>query len=265
MTAAPPRPHPARLLPMRIQHALLTVLLLAVGAFSGEAGVPPASPAPRIIALTQALMDSIVSGDGRVWDRILHQDATVVDEFGRRQTKTEAVQALKPLPAGFSGSIEVRHPRVHVQGATAMIEFEAYEQEQVFDQQLVVRYHFMATYLRAGRDWKLFAMQNLTLPDDPPALPVRDLRLDDYPGTYRYGPGRAFTIRRKDDHLCFTARAGGPEWPLNPVATDVFFDMGEEKNLLIFQRDASGRVFRLIQRRKFNDLTMTRLEPGQSP
>lgn len=245
--------------------AFLPMLLLVAGARPAAAEAPAADPAPRIIALAQDLMDSIVSGDGRVWERILHPDATVVDEFGRRQSKAEAVQALKPLPAGFSASIGVRHPRVHVQGATAMIEFEAYEQEKVFDQQLVVRYHFMATFLREGLDWKLFAMQNLTLPDDPPALAVRDLRLDDYPGTYRYGPDRAFTIRRKGSRLLFATRAGGPEWPLNPVAADVFFDMGEEKNLLIFQRDASGKVCRLIQRRKFNDLAMTRLWTAQTP
>jgi len=263
-TIAPPGSRPARLPRGRMLGMLLPVLL-TVGAFPGEAGVPPTESAPRIIALAQELMDAIVSGDGRVWERILHQDATVVDEFGRRQNKAEAIQALSPLPAGFSASIDVRRPRVHLQGATAMIEFEAYEREKVFDQQLVVRYHFMATFLREDQTWKLFAMQNLTLPDDPPTLPVRDLRLDDYPGTYRYGPGRAFTIRRKGSRLFFATRPGGPEWPLNPVAMDVFFDMGEEKNLLIFQRDGSGKVCRLVQRRKFNDLAMTRLEAGQGP
>jgi len=237
------------------------LLLSATSVLRGGQAPAPEDPAPRIVALSQELMDAIVSGDGRVWDRILDEGAIVIDEFGRRDTKAQAVQNLKPLPVGFWAAIEVRHPKVHVQGGTAMIEFEAYERETVFDQHLVVRYGFMATFLQKGSDWKLFAMQNLTLPDDPPALPVRGLRLDDYPGAYRYGPGRAFTIRRNGDHLLFSTRPGGKEWPLSPVAVDVFWDMGEEKNLLIFQRDDSGKVCRLIQRRKFNDLAMTRVDP----
>jgi hypothetical protein len=244
--------HPARVA------ALVLSLFLAT---PGWGAPPPEDPAPRIIALSQELMDAITSGEGKVWDRILDDGAIIIDEFGRRDTKAQAVRNLKPLPTGFWGSIEVRHPKVHVQGGTAVIEFEGYERETVFDQHLLVRYYFMATFLQKGSDWKLFAMQNLTLPDDPPALPVRGLALDDYPGSYRFGPGRAFTIRRNGDHLLFSTRAGGAEWPLRPVAPDVFWEMGEEKNLLIFQRDESGKVHRLIQRRKFNDLAMTRLEP----
>jgi hypothetical protein len=36
---------------------------------------------------------------------------------------------------------------------------------------------------------------------------------------------------------------------------------GDERNLLIFQRDDAGRVRSLIERRKFNDLRMTKVEP----
>ena len=42
------------------------------------------------------------------------------------------------------------------------------------------------------------------------------------------------------------------------VAHDVFMDDGDEKNLLIFRRDASGAIVSLIERRKFNDLLMQR-------
>jgi len=33
----------------------------------------------------------------------------------------------------------------------------------------------------------------------------------------------------------------------------------DERNLLIFRRDASGRVKALIERRKFNDLVLSRI------
>jgi len=33
---------------------------------------------------------------------------------------------------------------------------------------------------------------------------------------------------------------------------------GDERNLVIFRRDPSGRIIELIERRKFNDLHMRR-------
>jgi ketosteroid isomerase-like protein len=242
----------------RVRAAVAVALLAATAAARAE----EASAATRaeLVALTRELMDAIAPGKAEVWDRLLAEDAIVVDEFGRKQGKRDAVKDLKPLPAGFSGTIEVRDPEVHAFGDTAVIDFEAYEQEKVFDQQLVVRYRFLGTWLRRGDGWKLVAMQDLTLPSDPPALPVRGLRLDDYPGTYRYGPGRAFTIRRSGEGLVLATRAGGKEVALSPVAPDVFTDRGEEKNLLIFQRGRSGRVERLIERRKFSDLHLERVD-----
>jgi hypothetical protein len=38
----------------------------------------------------------------------------------------------------------------------------------------------------------------------------------------------------------------------------VFSDDGDEKNLMLFRRDAAGRVEELVERRKFNDLRMKR-------
>jgi hypothetical protein len=42
------------------------------------------------------------------------------------------------------------------------------------------------------------------------------------------------------------------------MAKDVFMGSEDEKNVLVFRRDNSGRVTELIERRKFNDLHLTR-------
>jgi hypothetical protein len=41
---------------------------------------------------------------------------------------------------------------------------------------------------------------------------------------------------------------------------DGFTEGSDEKNLIIFRRDGSGRVERLIERRKYNDLHMDRVD-----
>lgn len=212
----------------------------------------------ELVKLTQELMDALPPGKQDVWQRILADDALIIDEFGRRQNKKEAVESLHAMPQGFSGSIEIRDAELRVQGDTAVLSGELYERESVFDQKLVVRYIFANTFVRRAGNWQLLAAIDTTLPTQPPALDVADLHVADYPGVYRYGPGRAFEVGLDGEHLFYTTRAGGKRVPLDAVAKDVFMDGGDERSLLVFRRGADGRVNELIERRKFNDLRMRR-------
>jgi hypothetical protein len=232
-----------------------SLLVMMSPAFADEA-----SPATKkeIVAMTQELMDALVPGKAEVWQRYLADDAMVTDEFGRRQTKKEAIESMHPLPPGFSGSIELRDARVHVYGDTAVLDCEEYETETVFGQKLVVRYFTMNTYVRRDGIWKVVAMEDVTLPTPPPKLDVRGLKLDDYAGTYRYAPDRAWIVDVDNGKLQWRTKAGRPANALDPVAKDVFMGGDDEKNLLIFRRDDNGRVVELIERRKFNDLHLSR-------
>jgi hypothetical protein len=219
----------------------------------------------QLVKLTQELMDALIPGKADVWQRILADDALIIDEFGRLQSKAEAVKSIHPLPAGFAGSIEIRDPQVRVFGDAAVLQGEFYEKETVFDQKLLVRYIFSNTFVRRDGEWKLVAATDVTLPTPPPALAVDNLRLDDYPGVYRYGPSRAFTVAIDGGKLYVTTKPGSPRTSLDPIAKDVFMDGGDEKNLLIFRRNASGQVNELIERRKFNDLHMQRSASDAKP
>jgi hypothetical protein len=210
------------------------------------------------VTITQELVDALVPGKADVWQRLLLDDAMVTDEFGRRQNKKEAVDSVHGLPPGMSGTIEIRDPHVHVYGDTAVLDCEWYETETVFGQKFVVRYFAMNTYVRRDGAWKIAAMMDVTLPTPPPALTVKDLRLEDYSGTYRYGPDRAFIVSVEDGKLVFRTKADRSPNALDAMARDVFMGGDDEKNVLIFRRDADGKVNELIERRKFNDLHMQR-------
>jgi hypothetical protein len=235
--------------------ACCSIAMWGPNAFAGEA---PAATRQEIVALTQELMDAIVPGKADVWQRLLADDAMITDEFGRRQNKKEAVDSIHPFPQGLSGKIEIRDAHVHVYGDTAVLDGEEYETETVFGQHLVVRYLAMNTYVRRDGQWKVVAMMDVTLPTPPPALAVRGLELDDYPGTYRYGPQRAFLVALENGRLVFRTKAERPPIALDALAKDVFMGGDEEKNILIFRRDDQGNVVELIERRKFNDLHMQR-------
>jgi hypothetical protein len=246
---------------VRVRHSLPALFALALPL--AHAGPPTtAQTRAELVRLSQQLMDALPAGDAGVWRRILADDALIVDEFGRRQDKAGIVKDIHAFPPGISGSIEIRDAQLRLHGDTAVLLGEDYEQETVFGQKLVVRYRFANTFVRRDGAWKLLAAMDVTLPTPPPSLTVADLPVADYPGVYRYGPGRAFTVALDAGRLSYTTRDGGKRTPLDAVARDVFMDGGEERNLLIFRRDEAGRVRELIERRKFNDLHLTREEPG---
>ena len=212
----------------------------------------------ELVAITQAWVDAIPRGDKAIWQRTLTDDAVLIDEFGRIQHKKDAIASLQVFPAGFAGSIELRRPKAWRYGDTALLQVEEYERETVFGQQLVVRYQALATFVKEHGAWKMAGMEDVTIPTPPPALEVRGLTLGDYAGTYRYAPDRAWTVSVRDGVLGYVTRAGRPFTALEPIARDVFMGTDDERNLLIFRRDAAGHVSELVERRKFNDLHLAR-------
>jgi hypothetical protein len=237
---------------------------LAIGATSPTCAFAEtdAEVQTRLVALTQELMDALIPGKAEPWQRILADDAIIIDEFGRIQNKSEAVKSIHAFPQGITGSIEIRDPKVLVHGNAAVLKGEFYERETVFGQEFLVRYIFCNTFSRRDGNWRLIASIDVTLPTEPPALAVDGLVLDDYAGTYSYGPSRAFHVAAENGKLFYTVK-GPDRTALEPIARDVFMAGGDERNLVIFRRDGTGHVTELIERRKFNDLHMKRDDPAK--
>ncbi|GAB2550562.1 nuclear transport factor 2 family protein [Rhodanobacter koreensis] len=236
--------------------ALASLAVLQASAL--HAAEAPAALRDRLVAITQAWVDAIPLGKQDVWQHTLADDAVLVDEFGRIQHKKDAVASLRPFPAGFSGSIELRDPHAQQYGDTALLRVEEYERETVFGQKFVVRYQSLLTFVKQDSTWKLAGYEDVTIPTPPPKLVVNGLVLAEYAGNYRYGPDRAWSVSVKDGALGYVTKAGRPFNRMEPIARDVFMGTDDERNLLIFRRDAAGHVTGLIERRKFNDLHLAR-------
>jgi hypothetical protein len=239
----------------------LAAAIICAGSFpAASSRAAEAQPALRrqLVAITQAWVDAIPLGDKSVWQKTLTDDAILIDEFGRIQHKKDAVDSLQKFPAGFSGSIELRDPHAMQYGGTAVLQAEEYERETLFGQQLVVRYQSLLTFVKQDGQWKIAAYEDATIPTAPPKLQVDGLKPADYVGTYRYAPDRAWIVSVKDGVVGYVTRAGRPFHALDPIAPDVFMGTDDERNLLIFRRDGHGRVVAIIERRKFNDLTLKR-------
>jgi hypothetical protein len=238
-------------------HVIGALPALLVAALAG-ATPPPAGLAKDLVATSQALFDAIPAGDKALWQDTLADDAVLVDEFGRIQHKQDVVDSIRKFPPGISGTIELRDPVVRRHGDSAIVQAEIHERETFFGQHFTVRYLTVMTYVEAHGAWKLAASATVTLPTAPPKLEVSGLVLSDYAGTYRYAPGHAWTFSVKDGVLGYVSAPGRAFNALDPVARDVFMGSDAERNLLVFRRDAEGRVTGLIERRKFNDLHLAR-------
>ncbi|QNK01205.1 DUF4440 domain-containing protein [Dyella telluris] len=239
--------------------AALCVVFAAASAWSAaHADEAPVALRDELVKTTQALMDALPTGDKAPWERWVTDDAVIIDEFGRVAGKAETIASLHRFPAGVAGSMEMRDPHAWLHGETALLSVEEYERESYYGQSFVVRYRSLLTFVKQSGQWKLAGAQDVTIPTPPPKLDVPGLVPADYVGTYRYAPGRAWTVSVDHGVLGIVTRQGGPANVLQPVARDVFMGSDDERNLMIFQRDGQGRVTALVERRKFNDLRLGR-------
>ena len=64
----------------------------------------------QLLALTRGLLDAIATGDKAIWRTSLADDCLIIGEDGRTLTKSQFLDELRPLPAGYSGAISVMNP-----------------------------------------------------------------------------------------------------------------------------------------------------------
>jgi hypothetical protein len=234
---------------------LLFALFLAGNPASGESS----AVAAELKRATQELMSAVASGDWLVWDKYLDDSVVYTAEDGRTLTKGQLREEMKPLPPGYSGSIEVESADVRRYGDTAIVSHEDLEQEEVFGQKLVARYHGTDTWVRRGGKWRLVASQVLVRLQDPAPAVVDPKVFDAYVGRYDLSPSVSFIVTRESDRL-LGQRTGRAKQPLLPESETIFFVPGAPRSRKIFVRDAAGKVVRMVDRRDGRDILWTRVE-----
>ena len=229
---------------------------------SGDSSDLDAQPAAQALpALAQQLMDA-VPADPAVWQKYLSESAIYVGEDGEIDGKKELIASFGPFPPGLTGSIKVQNWKVTDLGDTAMIAFDALENETVFDQRIQVHYVTSQVWRRESGHWRLIATQTNVRAQDPPAMAVDAKNLAAFAGTYTLGSWRYF-VDVRDGELVAGANAARIA-PLIAVGDNVFVRRGDPlAELHIFVRGKNGRADRMIQRRKSADLIWTRIESGK--
>jgi hypothetical protein len=232
--------------------------LLAIAAIQTATVEPdPASIQQRLRANDQALLDAIAPGDRAVWERLLAKDAIYVDENGAILHREQFLAALKPLPAGSSGHIDIVQYEATIRGNVAVVIHKDDERENYHGIALHADYLMTETWLKEGAEWRLALVHAYVIAKDPPAIKTSAKALGEYEGRYRAAPDLGYVIRRDGDHLVGD-REGLPPVTLAQESADVFFVPGKPRDRKIFRRDASNKIVDFVDRREGEDLVFVR-------
>jgi len=214
----------------------------------------------RLKQATQELLDAIAPGNKAVWQRYLAEGSLYADEEGRVLTKDELIKELTPLPVGYVGSIKIGEVKALVQDGVVVLSHRDREELELYGQKIVTYFHMTNSWARQ-RDgqWQLVSTQVMAIPNERKPAVVNPKSLDVYTGQYELAPQVTYTITREGDKL-FGQRTGRAKDELLPLCTDIFYRKGVWRGEKVFERDAQGRVVRMLDRRENNDLVWRKVK-----
>jgi Domain of unknown function (DUF4440)/Domain of unknown function (DUF3471) len=237
--------------------ALLTTAILAASVLPFSCSRVRPITQDELVRRSQEMMDAVPAGNQAPWKQFVADDVLYFDEKGRAMDKAALLADLTPMPAGYSGSIEIVNVKSHIEPAYAVVSFDEDEKETIHGQNLTARYHETDTWAPRNGVWQIVAGQVLRYYEDPAAGVAYASRLPQYVGTYELAPGTDLTITLEDGKL-FRQRGSSPKVELIPEAADIFFRKGVEGRIL-FRNGPSGKVDALIDRRNNEDIVWKKI------
>jgi Domain of unknown function (DUF3471) len=232
--------------------------LLLASAVLAHGQERPAITQAELVHRTQALYDSVASGNKAPWQQYLAGDCIVHDEKGASYTKPTFLATVEPLPAGYTGTIKVTHPQTIFAAGVAIFSYDTDEVETVFGNRMTARYHQTDTWLYRKHLWQIAASQVMRYYEDPAPASINPATLSNYVGTYELAPGNQMVVSTHNGQL-FAQRDAGNPVQLLPESPDMFFRAGIEGRRL-FHRNASGQVDSLIDRRNNEDILWKKIK-----
>lgn len=252
-----------------MRKAILSAALAAIlGSFSAhaqnasDAAINKSNEAvvERLKRAMQELLDAIAPGDVAVWQKYLAEGCIYTDEEGNVSTKEELLKELKPLPKGYVGSIKMGEPKVLAQDNVIVMSHRDREELELYGQKLVTWFHLTDTWARQkDGQWKLVAAHVMAIPNERKPIAVSPTKLDEYVGQYQLATDMTYIITREGDKL-FGQRTGRAKEELLALCVDTFYRRGVWRGEKVFERDAKGKVVRMLDRRENNDLVWERLK-----
>ena len=232
--------------------ALLALIGSALLATACNSGRGQTINQQELVQRTQDLLDGVIAGDRKPFERYFADDALDHDEKGRSMDKKALMADITPLPPHLSATLKLAHPESRIVGDTAVLSYDMEETETISGQAMQARYHATDTWLRRHGTWQIIAEQVMRYYADPAAGKPEVARYSDYVGAYELEPGTTREVSSLGESL-FVQRVGKNKELLFTEACDIFFRKDVEGRIL-FRRNAQGKVEALIDRRNNEDI-----------
>lgn len=208
------------------------------------------TPAAEIANFEKARLAAFAGADKVAFDQMMADDATIVHSSGNVSTKADLMGVMRPsTPEQPLPVLSLEEPKARMYGDAAVLTGNLVETAKDGRRELVLR--FTNTYAKKDGRWQLVAGQLTTLSRERPAMKLDPQAWSSYLGEYKNSSGRIRTISADGDKL-FTA-VGSEKVELFAQSPDQFF-IKQADVLLVFVKDAAGRVVSLINRRPNGDV-----------
>lgn len=209
---------------------------------------------------TQELLDAVATGDKALWQKYLADGSLYTDEEGNVLTKDELINGLHPLPKGYVGSIKIGKTESLVQENVVVLTHLDHEVLELYGQKLLTNFQTTSIWAKqSDGDWKLVSTQVIAIPNERKPAKIDLKKLDSYLGEYELTPQIVYTITREGDKL-FGQRTGRVKEELLPLCDDIFYKKGVWRGEKVFERDAKGKVVKMLDRRENNDLVWKKVK-----
>ncbi len=236
------------------------VLITLMTVFLSSCNSRNAAPITQdeLVRDSQEMFTAVAAGDQAPWQKYFADDSMYFDEKGRAMDKAALVKDVTPLPKGYSGSITLVNAKSKIQGDTAILSYDLNETETIYGQNMTARYHGTDTWMYRNGKWQIVAGQMFRYYEDPAVGKGDAKKYAEYAGAYELAPGIVQTVYVRDGKL-YAKRGDKPENELLPESAEIFFLKGDEGRRL-FQRNDSGKVDAMIDRRNNEDVVWKRIK-----
>jgi Domain of unknown function (DUF4440)/Domain of unknown function (DUF3471) len=183
----------------------------------------------------------------------------VFAEPGDLHTGAQQIAEARPT-VGYKMVVEHESPKVTSFGQTAIAIYRQSEKEIFGQQSLTSRFIVVDTYIKKDGSWVLVAHVELPEPVKRQAVKVNPAVLPQYAGQYEYGPGFVDTISVSGGKLM--AQQTNEDKPVELLALNetTFFEDGDADGLVVFEKDASGKVSHYVYRARGQELIAKKIK-----
>ena len=213
------------------------LFVLTFGSFSCVCAA--SSPDEIFHDLILQRLQAFSHGDSTAYRKLLAADFVHVDDSGKRRTGDE-LAAYTSVGNSSRWEVSQVHARL-VTDTLAIVDCQAMDIALEGSREVRRPLHEMDVFVLRDGHWLFLEHSETHVLSSPKSITPDPKLLDDYVGQYEFWPGRVDTFTRKGDQLLAQDEKDKTPTPLLAATNESFFVEGEA-DLIVFVRDASGKV-----------------------